>query len=134
MNDFENFLVNTCADYGYWLKNYVRFNGSTYSPIDWHNPGHCNKSSQISLAFATWNHLQEEIKGIKGQLNNMEQCYISKKKECESMFFSIGILENKVQAARVLCETACELLDGYAHQDAMVILDDLEEALRGASD
>lgn len=35
---------------------------------------------------------------------------------------------------RVLCETACELLDGYAHQDAMVILDDLEEALRGASD
>ncbi len=58
MNDFENFLVNTCADYGCWLKNYVRFNGSTYSPIDWHNPCHCNKSSHIGLAFATWNHLE----------------------------------------------------------------------------
>lgn len=42
--------------------------------------------------------------------------------------------KSKSLAARVLCETAGALLDGYAHQDAMVILDDLEEALRGASD
>lgn len=38
--------------------------------------------------------------------------------------------EMKASAARVLCETACELLDGYAHQDAMVILNDLEQAMR----
>ena len=37
--------------------------------------------------------------------------------------------EMKASAARVLCETACELLDGYAHQDAMVILNDLEQAM-----
>ena len=38
--------------------------------------------------------------------------------------------EMKTSAARVLCETACELLDGYAHQDAMVILNDLEQAMK----
>lgn len=37
--------------------------------------------------------------------------------------------ETKASAARVLCETACELLDDYAHQDAMVILNDLEQAM-----
>ena len=37
--------------------------------------------------------------------------------------------ETKTSAARVLCETACELLDDYAHQDAMVILNDLEQAM-----
>jgi len=38
--------------------------------------------------------------------------------------------EMKASAARVLCETACELLDDYAHQDAMVILNDLEQAMK----
>lgn len=38
--------------------------------------------------------------------------------------------EMKASAARVLCETACELLDSYAHQDAMVILNDLEQAMK----
>lgn len=42
--------------------------------------------------------------------------------------------EMKTSAARVLCETACELLDDYAHQDAMVILNDLEQTMStGAS-
>lgn len=88
----------------------------------------------IGLQWDAWQEQQVIIDDLRSQLNNMEQCYISKKKECESIFTSIDALENKFQAARVLCETACELLDGYAHQDAMVILDDLEEALRGASD
>ena len=38
--------------------------------------------------------------------------------------------EMKASAARVLCETACELLDDYTHQDAMVILNDLEQAMK----
>lgn len=38
--------------------------------------------------------------------------------------------EMKTSDARVLCETACELLDGYAHQVAMVILNDLEQAMK----
>ena len=37
--------------------------------------------------------------------------------------------EMKTSAARTLCETACELLDDYAHQDAMVILNDFEQAM-----
>ena len=37
--------------------------------------------------------------------------------------------EMKTSAARTLCETACELLGDYAHQDAMVILNDLEQAM-----
>ena len=40
------------------------------------------------------------------------------------------VQEMKASAARVLCETACELLDDYAHQDAMVILNDLEQAMK----
>ena len=38
--------------------------------------------------------------------------------------------EMKASSARVLCETACELLDGCAHRDAMVILNDLEQAMK----
>ena len=38
--------------------------------------------------------------------------------------------EMKTSGARVLYETACELLDGYAHQDAMVIINDLEQAMK----
>ena len=42
--------------------------------------------------------------------------------------------EMKTSAARTLCETACELLDDYAHQDAMVILNDLEQAMLEAQE
>lgn len=55
----------------------------------------------------------------------------SKQAEIDELQKRVDQLENQKQSARVLCETACELLDDYSHQDAMVILDDLEEALRG---
>lgn len=42
--------------------------------------------------------------------------------------------EMKTSDARVLCETACELLDDYSHQDAMVILNDLEQAMKEPTD
>lgn len=60
---------------------------------------------------------REENKGLIKSLNKKQ--------------IKIDELENQVQSARVLCETACELLADYSHQDAMMILDDLEKNLRG---
>lgn len=83
-----------------------------------------------------------EIEGLKtihklckfGADRNMEGCSFTE--IVERMFDDLKKLndqlyaqEMKTSSARVLCETACELLDGYAHQDAMVILNDLEQEL-----
>ena len=48
----------------------------------------------------------------------------------ESLQNENDILLSQKNSLRVLCETACELLNEYAHQDAMVILDDMEDVLR----
>lgn len=72
------------------------------------------------------------------ELNIKNQRYLGKMQEQQDQIAELKKelkeWKSKSLAARVLCETAGALLDGYAHQDAMVILDDLEEALRGASD
>lgn len=85
-----------------------------------------------------WNAHQEEVDELKHQkslqeleINQISQANQEWQRISSELRKRIDELENQVQSARVLCETACELLDDYAHQDAMVILDDLEEALRG---
>ncbi|QGA11031.1 hypothetical protein GFH30_06340 [Acinetobacter wanghuae] len=35
----------------------------------------------LNPALAVWNHQQKEIDSLKAQLNNMERCYIEKKKQ-----------------------------------------------------
>ena len=76
-----------------------------------------------------WNARQEEIDNLKAQLNNMETCYIEKKKQVEAV-------------SQVLCELKESLKDfqemdlydkGYRVTTEYVIAD-LEKTLRGERD
>ena len=75
-----------------------------------------------------WDARQGEIDDLKAQLNNMEQCYIEKKKQVEAV-------------SQVLCELKESMIDfqemdlydkGHRVTTGYVIAD-LEEALRGES-
>ena len=55
---------------------------------------------------------QAEIKQLKAQLNNMEACYIEKKKECEGLQAQVSEALEEIQRALNCCEsteTACVL-------------------------
>jgi hypothetical protein len=76
-----------------------------------------------------WNARQGEIDELKAQLNNMEACYIEKKKEVEAV-------------SQVLCELK-ESLKDFQEMDLYdkghrvtteYVIADLEQALRGAND
>ena len=76
-----------------------------------------------------WNARQGEIDDLKAQLNNMETCYIEKKKEVEAV-------------SQVLCELK-ESLKDFQEMDLYdkghrvtteYVIADLEQALRGAND
>ena len=76
-----------------------------------------------------WNARQGEIDELKAQLNNMEACYIEKKKEVEAV-------------SQVLCELK-ESLKNFQEMDLYdkgyrvtteYVIADLEKALRGAND
>ena len=58
------------------------------------------------------------------------QAVLEKDAIIQKLSDQLYVQEMKTSDARVLCETACELLDDYAHQDAMVILNDLEQAMK----
>lgn len=42
-------------------------------------------TSGYYFAHKAWQYRQQEIDQLKAQLNNMEACYIEKKKECEGL-------------------------------------------------
>ena len=76
-----------------------------------------------------WNARQGEIDELKAQLNNMETCYIEKKKQVEAV-------------SQVLCELK-ESLKDFQEMDLYdkghrvtteYVIADLEQALRGAND
>ena len=76
-----------------------------------------------------WNSRQGEIDDLKAQLNNMEACYIGKKKQVEAV-------------SQVLCELK-ESLKDFQEMDLYdkghrvtteYVIADLEQALRGAND
>ena len=76
-----------------------------------------------------WNARQGEIDNLKTQLNNMEACYIEKKKQVEAV-------------SQVLCELK-ESLKDFQEMDLYdkghrvtteYVIADLEKALRGAND
>ncbi|GEM_PF-6302549 len=93
--------------------------------------------------------IQKEREAYKAALKNLENefffatpfdIWLAAKREAQAVPEKDAVIkklsdqlyaqEMKASAARVLCETACELLDDYAHQDAMVILNDLEQAMK----
>ena len=76
-----------------------------------------------------WNARQGEIDNLKAQLNNMEACYIEKKKQVEAV-------------SQVLCELK-ESLKDFQEMDLYdkghrvtteYVIADLEQSLRGAND
>ena len=60
------------SDFEKWFRN-LNANGKTVYFL-----GNEHKVSEIA-----WNHQQAIINNLKAQLNNMEACYIEKKKEVE---------------------------------------------------
>lgn len=71
-----------------------------------------------------WNARQGEIDELKAQLNNMEACYIEKKKEIEGLRGQVSEALEEIQRALNCCEsteTAC-------------VLGELVKVLRGAND
>lgn len=49
-------------------------------------------TSGYYFAHKAWQYRQQEIDQLKAQLNNMEACYIEKKKECELLESNINNL------------------------------------------
>ena len=73
-----------------------------------------------------WEDMGKKCESLKAQLNNMEACYIGKKKEVEAV-------------SQVLCELK-ESMDGFKEMDLYdkgyrvtteYVIADLEQALRG---
>ena len=83
--------------------------------------GYSGKSQQWQYGFDL---AVREMQAAKAQAVPEKDAVIKKLSD------QLYVQEMKASAARVLCETACELLDDYAHQDAMVILNDLEQAMK----
>ena len=98
-------------------SEYVYYNEETNSY--WPNEDFCPSDAPETMSFA-W----EAWQAAKAQAVPEKDAVIKKLSD------QLYAQEMKASAARVLCETACELLDGYAHQDAMVILNDLEQAMK----
>lgn len=74
-------------------------------------------------ALAVFQHQQAIIDDLKAQLNNMEACYIEKKKQIEEWQGQMNEALQEVQRALNCCEsieTAC-------------VLDELKKVLRGES-
>ncbi|MEO9347996.1 hypothetical protein [Acinetobacter radioresistens] len=80
-------------------------------------------------SLAVWQHQQAIINDLRAQLNNMEACYIEKKKQVEAV-------------SKVLCELKESMID-FQEMDLYdkghrvtteYVITDLEEALRGAND
>ena len=106
------------SDFEKWFRS-LNANGKTVYFL-----GNEHKVSEMA-----WNHQQAIINNLRAQLNNMEACYIEKKKQAEAV-------------SQVLCELK-ESLKDFQEMDLYdkghrvtteYVIADLEQALRGAND
>ena len=106
------------SDFEKWFRS-LNANGKTVYFL-----GNEHKVSEMA-----WSHQQAIIDNLKAQLNNMEACYIEKKKQVEDV-------------SQVLCELK-ESLKDFQEMDLYdkghrvtteYVIADLEQALRGAND
>ena len=81
-----------------------------------------------------WNHQQAIIDNLKAQLNNMEACYIEKKKERDE-------LQNRLKAVYALSRMRAAVISSWKREElsikvrkAISHLVKKEQALRGAND
>ena len=122
-------LVNTNAEKSKWAKDYWQLveRNAEYGAMLMSNPD--------SLEFKCYQkekqneELTKQIRALTSQLNNMEACYIEKKKQVEAV-------------SQVLCELKESMADfkemdlydkGY-RVAAEYVIADLDKALRGAHD
>lgn len=131
MNDFKDVKPYTQAELdqqAIWANEFDQW---------WEDEGQYQRAGggQYERSFAWWAWLNREqkqqaiIDNLKAQLNNMEACYIEKKKQVEAV-------------SQVLCELK-ESLKDFQEMDLYdkghrvtteYVIADLEQALRGAND
>ncbi len=97
------------SDFEKWFRS-LNTNGKTVYFL-----GNEHKVSEMA-----WNHQQAKIDDLRQQLNNMEQCYIEKKKECEGV-------QGRINKALSVTGNYCD------EDDAALLVFVLEKALRGES-
>ena len=97
------------SDFEKWFRS-LNANGKTVYFL-----GNEHKVSEMA-----WNHQQAIIDDLKAQLNNMEACYIEKKKQ-------VGELQARANKALSVTGNYCD------EDDAALLVFVLEKALRGES-
>ena len=112
----EKHLLSQGVDFKYLPNIQYSELENVYELIEW-NEEYSEALNEINSSWCTW-------QAAKAQVVLEKDAIIQKLSD------QLYAQEMKTSGARVLCETACELLDGYAHQDAMVILNDLEQAMK----
>lgn len=103
-----------------------------------HNMEGCTFTEIVERMFSKIEQMKTQVNTLDEMLLNQGEALAQAKAQAvpekdaviKKLSDQLYAQEMKASAARVLCETACELLDDYAHQDAMVILDDLEQAMK----
>ena len=94
---------------------------------------------QIVGARKAWQEQQAIIDNLKAQLNNMEACYIEKKKECEELQGKSQCIKSLVEQ-RNLAENMLRKISVAAQKKlptfgaALRFNDEVKEILRGAND
>ena len=112
----EKHLLSQGVDFKYLPNIQYSELENVYELIEW-DEEYSEALNEINSSWCTW-------QAAKAQAVLEKDAIIQKLSD------QLYAQEMKTSGARVLCETACELLDGYAHQDAMVILNDLEQAMK----
>ena len=112
----EKHLLSQGVDFKYLPNIQYSELENVYELIEW-DEEYSEALNEINSSWCTW-------QAAKAQVVLEKDAIIQKLSD------QLYAQEMKTSGARVLCETACELLDGYAHQDAMVILNDLEQAMK----
>lgn len=93
---------------------------------------------EFELWQACWNHQQTIIDDLKAQLNNMEACYIEKKKELEDQHKKVdevlGCLDGESANRWGLWKEKADMLDQGASNAFEEAYWMVKKALRGAND
>ena len=111
----EKHLLSQGVDFKYLPNIQYSELENVYELIEW-DEEYSEALNEINSSWCTW--------------QAKAQAVLEKDAVIKKLSDQLYVQEMKASAARVLCETACELLDDYAHQDAMVILNDLEQAMK----
>ena len=96
-------------------------------------------TSGYYFAHKAWQYRQQEIDQLKAQLNNMEACYIEKKKQVEELQGKSRCIKSLVEQ-RNLAENMLRKISVAAQKKlptfgaALRFNDEVKEILRGAND